>query len=135
MDNLFPDISASSVSQILEGTRYLVLSRVANALIWVAAMAWNQWPACSGMGGRNAVESVAGMPWNRWPEWSGIRNSLLRDSLSSNRGFAAGFLPTPPRSGRPCLWRSFSIEVSCVTGDFAPQAVTRAGRAIEKRGS
>ena len=72
MDNLFPDISASS-SPIIGGAEYLVLSRVATALKGVAGMAWNQWPVCSGMGGRNAVESVARMAWNRWPEWSGIR--------------------------------------------------------------
>jgi hypothetical protein len=29
-----------------------------------AALPWNQWPTCSGMGGRNGVESVAGMAWN-----------------------------------------------------------------------
>ena len=64
-----------------------------------------------------------------WLGNSSVSKSLLYSFCSSDRGFAVGFLQTPPHDGRPCLW--LTVPTAKSVADFHRQVVTRAERTIQ----
>ena len=58
------------------------------------------------------------------------RTSLLSGFCSSAQSFAACFLQTPPRGGRPCSWLTLPTA-GCVV-DFHHQVIAHAGRTKRK---
>ena len=62
-----------------------------------AALPWNRWQACRGMGGRLAMESVAGLAWNTH---QGFSLTLRQSSASSGAPFISvsfdGFRTSSP---------------------------------------
>ena len=57
---------------------------------------------------------------------SSVSMCLVCSSCSSDRGFALGFLQTPPHDGRPCPW--LTVPTAKSVADFHRQVITRAER-------
>ena len=57
---------------------------------------------------------------------SSVSKCLICNFCSSDRGFALGFLQTPPHDGRPCPW--LTVPTAKSVADFHRQVVTRAER-------
>jgi hypothetical protein len=49
----------------------------------VAALAWNRWQLCRGIGGSFAVESVAALPWNQRQLCRGISGSFAVERVAA----------------------------------------------------
>ena len=63
---------------------------------------------------------------------SSVSKCLICNFCSSDRGFALGFLQTPPHDGRPCPW--LTVPTAKSVADFHRQVVTHAERTIKKNG-
>ena len=57
---------------------------------------------------------------------SSVSKCLICNFCSSDRGFALGFLQTPPHDGRPCPW--LTVPTAKSVADFHRQVVTHAER-------
>ena len=64
---------------------------------------------------------------------SSVSKCLICNFCSSDRGFALGFLQTPPHDGCPCPW--LTVPTAKSVADFHRQVIAHAERTTEKHPS